>query len=426
MFHSASKGYCLFNSRMLSLSVIDKETYELFMHIKEDNSLIDSTLSTKDYEYLSKTKVIVADQEDDKYLSMLKYKKQLQSYGSKELSLVICPTLSCNFACPYCYEHNLPNSKMNEEVQKQIVSFINKHADHMDGVNLNWHGGEPLLAIDTILQLYDKIKNEAKLPIKHTSMVSNGYLLNEVNCKALRDMKLDYLQITIDGDKDTHNTTRVLKNGKSSFEQIMKNVDKATQIMPECHIGIRTNIGKNNINEYPALYKRLTERWKGKNLHVYHAFVMDNNLDTTWEKRCALELSTDEKTDFEITLAKLGIKSKKSLFPKTDNIVCTCMDNNAYVIDPKGMIYKCWADVGHKSRAIGTLTTENRRYDIISQFMTGSDKFSDSKCLNCSFLPICDGGCNLYRVGKKERNLDYNVCNYNEECLEKLLNEAVL
>lgn len=421
LFYSESKGYCLFNSRMLSLSQIDKETYELFLQLKEDGSHIKEMLPQADYEYLLKSKVIVPDNEDDKFLNMLKYKKQLQAYGTKELSLVICPTLSCNFTCPYCYEHNLPTAKMKDSVQQQLITFINNHTQHIDGINLNWHGGEPLLAIDTIRQIYNKIQLQCELPIKHSSMVSNGYLLTEENCKVLKEMKLDYLQITIDGDKDTHNLTRVLKNGKSSFERIMQNIDRATELMPKCHIGIRTNIGKNNKNEYPALYKKLEERWKDKNVHIYHAYVMDNSMDTTWEKRKALELSVEEKTEFEIRLAKFGIKSKKSLFPKTDNIVCTCIDNNAYVIDPKGFLYKCWADVGKQKRSIGTLENEIRRYDIVSQFMTGSDKFSDEKCLGCSFLPICDGGCNLYRVGKQEKNIPYDVCSFNEESLKNLL-----
>lgn len=420
LYYSELKGYCLFNSRMLSLSQIDKEAFELFLQIKADKTNLDK-LSEEDKAKLVSAKIIVSENEDDKYLYMLKYKKQKQSYGTKELSLVVCPTLSCNFACPYCYEHNLPNVKMNEEIQQQLITFINNHTGYVDGLSLNWYGGEPLLAIDTIRQIYDKITKEAKMPIKHSSMVSNGYLLTEENCKTLRDMKLNYLQITIDGDKNTHNLTRILKNGKSSFEKIIQNIDRAVELMPGCHIGIRTNIGKNNKDEYPALCKRLSERWNGKNLHIYHAFVMDNSMDTTWEKRRNLELSTEEKIDFEVMLANEGIKSPKSLFPKTDNIVCTCMDNNAYVVDPKGLLYKCWADVGRVERSIGSLATEIKRCDIVSQFMTGSDKFSDAKCLGCSFLPICDGGCNLYRVGKQEKGIDYDVCSINEKGLEKIL-----
>lgn len=421
LFHSELKGYCLFNSRMLSLSQIDKDTYDVFSQLEQNGELAETLLSKEDYEYLVKTKVLVLPNEDAKYLDTLKYKKQVQFYGTKELNLVICPTLTCNFACSYCYEHNLPPAKMNEEIQHQLVTFINSHADYLDGLGLNWHGGEPLLAIDTICEIYNKVKQASKLPIKHSSMVSNGYLLTEENCKKLRSIKLDYLQITIDGDKETHDQTRVLKNGKSSFEQILQNVDRAVELMPDCHIGIRTNIGKNNKTEYPALYLKLSERWKEKNLHIYHAYVMDNSMDTTWERRRALELSTKEKIDFEVALADFGIKTKESLFPSTDKGVCTCMDNNAYVIDPNGQLYKCWADVGRDERAIGSLVTGVKRYDIVSQFMIGSDKFSDGKCLGCSFLPICDGGCNLYRVGKQEKDINYDVCCINKEGLEKLL-----
>lgn len=53
--------------------------------------------------------------------------------------------------------------------------------------------------------------------------------------------------------------------------------------------------------------------------------------------------------------------------------------------------------------------------------MVGTDKFADEKCLKCTYLPICDGGCNLYRVGKLEKNLPYNVCDINEKGLIKYL-----
>ena len=53
-----------------------------------------------------------------------------------------------------------------------------------------------------------------------------------------------------------------------------------------------------------------------------------------------------------------------------------------YVIDPKGLLYKCWADVDIKKQSIGTLETVLNNFDIMSKFIQGSDNFSDSKCLN--------------------------------------------
>ena len=53
------------------------------------------------------------------------------------------------------------------------------------------------------------------------------------------------------------------------------------------------------------------------------------------------------------------------------------------MIDPKGLLYKCWADVDIKKQSIGTLETGLNNFDIISELIQGSDNFSDSKCFNC-------------------------------------------
>jgi len=421
LFQSEKIGYGLFNSRMLSFSKLGEDTYILFSNLRDNKINPQTVLNESVYETLIKKKILVSDSSDLNYLNALKYKKRLQSYTNKTLSLVICPTLSCNFACPYCYEHNLPNNFMKEDVQRLLIDFIKKQADGKQGITLNWHGGEPLIAFETIKQVYDKLENEVNVPITHSAMVSNGYLLSKQICEYLNEKKLNYLQITIDGNKKTHNKTRKLKNGTSSFERIISNIDMATELMPNCQIGIRTNIGKNNREDYVPLYKELKSRWRGKNVNIYHAYVLDNSLLTCAEKRIAIELSTEEKNNFEIELAHNGIKQATALYPKSDCSFHTCMDNNAYVIDPKGFLYKCWADVGIEDRAIGTLSTGITNYGIVSQYIEGTDKFSDDKCLECGLLPICDGGCNLYRVGKIEKGIPYNVCCINQSGLVKFL-----
>lgn len=275
------------------------------------------------------------------------------------------------------------------------------------------------LIIKRIKQIYSRLESEVHLPVSYSSMVSNGYLLNEEICTYFAEKKLNYMQITIDGNKFTHNKTRVLKNGESSFERIIANIDMATELMPDCCIGVRTNIGKSNKDEYISVYNELSERWKGKNCFIYHTFVVDNYFYATCGKECSFELTTNEKNDFIVNLAKAGIIKKKSIYPKLDCNSYTCTDNNAFVIDPKGYLYKCWADVGIKERSIGNLVDGILNYDIVSQFIVGSDKFSDSKCRKCSYLPICNGGCNLYRVRYLERKVPYDVCSINDEGLLK-------
>lgn len=417
-------GYYLHNTRMGSLIKLDENSYQTLLEIQKNPENAESLLSDEDYKYFANNKIIVSEHEDFNYINKLKFKKRYESFSSDSLGIVLCPTLACNFACPYCYEKDLPNNTMSEVVQNQLIDFINDHADKCKSMTLNWHGGEPLIAFKTIKQIYEKLKN-AKLPVSHSSMVSNGYLLNEEICKYLENKRLNYLQITIDGNRATHNKTRILKNGASSFEKIIENIDMATELMPNCTIGIRTNIGKQNREEYVELYHNLSNRWKGKNCNVYHTFVLDNDIDSCYEKRCAFELTTEEKNEFTVLLARNGIIRKKDLLPRLDCSNHTCTDNKAFVVDPQGYLYKCWADVGKKERSIGDLLSGVTNYDIVSQFVIGTDKFADKKCIECGYIPICNGGCNLYRVGYLEKNNPYDVCQINDNGLVKFIETYV-
>lgn len=209
LFHSNKVGYYLHNTRMLSLLKLDEQSYNKLLKVRENPKSANTLLDKDDYAYLVKTKVLVQEQEDSNYINKLEYKRRKESFTSDSLGIILCPTLACNFACPYCYEKDLPNNVMQESTQNQLVEFINKYIGKCKSMTLNWHGGEPFMAFKTIKQIYSKLEYEVQLPISHSAMVSNGYLLNEEICTYLSEKRLNYLQIIIDGDKKTHNKTRV-------------------------------------------------------------------------------------------------------------------------------------------------------------------------------------------------------------------------
>ena len=127
-----------------------------------------------------------------------------------------------------------------------------------------------------------------------------------------------------------------------------------------------------------------------------------------------MELS---KKEYEI-YKKIGKKySEIDMKIKTGN--CTAIYENSFVIDPKGNIFKCWADVGISKKRIGTLNEGITNYTLVEKYLLSSDKFTDKKCLKCKVFPICSGGCNKYRIDE-EFNTD-DICPLSVETITKFL-----
>lgn len=94
-------------------------------------------------------KYIIED--NDGELSILKYKNFGGKFRSNTLGLTIEPTLACNFACPYCYEHTR-NEFMDDDTKNAIYSQVEMAAKRNENVDIAWYGGEPTLAKDIIVK----------------------------------------------------------------------------------------------------------------------------------------------------------------------------------------------------------------------------------------------------------------------------------
>lgn len=186
---------------------------------------------------LSSAGYLVRQDSDAEAVRLLRYMKLSKSFQTERLSLVIAPTLYCNFACPYCYEKDLPNWQMKDDVVDGIIDFIKQREEKFKFLEICWHGGEPLVAINVIEKILGRIKNETKLELKEHSIVTNGSLFSEKVFDCFSKFPLGYVQITIDGNEQTHNLNRISKNGKATFETIVHNIDLLTEKFPKTKSG---------------------------------------------------------------------------------------------------------------------------------------------------------------------------------------------
>ncbi|MCK9235936.1 MAG: SPASM domain-containing protein [Bacteroidales bacterium] len=414
MFNSKKYGYFIYNSVTNSFFKINKDLFQIFHNLKDNPTKI-TELNQDVLNQLIKAKILVSEYEDNSYITKKQYIAYSDSFSSDVLGLVIVPTMDCNFACPYCYEHNLPKDKMTTNVQDKIVEFINRFEKAKNNVAICWHGGEPLVAFDVMNSLLDKLYSSENITIIQHDLVTNGYLLDLKKINTLKKFNLDGIQITIDGTEATHNLSRPLKSGKPTYNKIIDNVDLFVDEFPQCHVKIRINIHQYNMKDFSKLHEELSARWKGKNLGLYMVYVSDN-------EHCKVKcIRLKEKVVFLRELYQKEGISDIQFFPKVQDYGCAATNQNTFIVGPAGELYKCWVDVGNKKRIIGNLDEGITDLTIVSEYMIGSSMFNDKKCENCILLPICDGGCNLFRFENRMYGKDYDVCPIDLQDLSTLL-----
>ena len=402
LFNSTKYGFFIFNSRTNSFFKIDKELYESLEFIKE-SKLSPNNLNKETQIAFKKAKILVDEMDDENFQNQKKYIKYKKCLSNSNLGIVIAPTLACNFACPYCYESDLPPNKIKISIQNKIVDFIESF-NGVDTVNLTWHGGEPLLAFDAMENILSQIFKSEKISIGQHNLVTNGYLLNKKICNILKDYKLDYVQITIDGIEETHNQSRIHKSGIPTYQKILENIDSALLILVGTHINIRVNIHKKNAEDFPKLYRELSDRWKNKNITISPSFTTDHG---GCKVKC---LKHSERVGFYRDLYFNHNIKNINFYLTRKSVACTADFDNTFIIGPEGELYKCWVDLGKEDRVIGTIFSSDFNQNILAEYMMGTDMFNDSKCKECVLFPLCDGGCNLFRYEHKLYGTEYNVC----------------
>lgn len=355
----------------------------------------------------------LVDQFDE--LSYLQLGNKLTCTDNELLSVLIAPTLSCNFRCPYCFEHH-GSGMMSEETQNAIIEFIEKsiQGNHHKQIFVYWFGGEPLLGIKIIDSMAQRIlKIAQKYNVSYASAMStNGYLLTAENIDILERAKLNRIQITLDGMKETNDMTRILANGAGSFDTIISNL---RQIRTPIQIHIRSNLHKKNAEEFAQL-KQLIDSIAaetGVNMSVYGAHMATYEFNN--ENVDDMVLSMQE---FSNVLKKVGIIGNRKT-NHTRFAFCDAAKVYSYCFDERGNLYKCWNDIGNPSRAYDNVFSAvksglNLSSTNATAFLAHSFP-EDSECFECKILPICMGGCVLKRVLEKHKTcspVKYDIDGY--------------
>lgn len=367
----------------LTGSVIELEPAE-FEFINQQHY---SQLPNSVVEALSAEGVLIDKNLDE--MSMLKNSYFHCKSDNSIFRLVICPTLDCNFACPYCYETRKKGA-MTEKVQDDLISFIRqKLKNDVSTLAITWYGGEPLLYPDIILNLSNRIKKLcAEYEVEfYQKVITNGYLLNNEMNRILERIGVSSIQITIDGNEQQHNARRYLRSGGDTFAQVVENVRalEATTIS----VNIRVNMDRTNADAF-AEVKDIFQSLK--NVHCYPALVTIEDTQSEFQQQACYA-----HADYEEFYSHMG--PSEMLSTDEDGVLgtgiyhCIAEDDCSFVVDPTGLLYKCLNDICNTHCAVASVCDQTfHNADIIQKYYD-RDPFAEQECCDCAYIPFCYGGC---------------------------------
>jgi len=406
LFRSKKYGWLLYNSLSNSFANLDDDTYTVVEEIRKMNGGYDVSKNPGLALQLIQIKALISEEEEELALQKIGLRRDLESYNTNSLSLTIAPTTACNFACTYCYQDCGKAGKMTRGTEKNLLDFVGRFQTASYITN-SWFGGEPLLMFDSIERITEGI---LKLDKPYTaSMVTNGYLLDHYKIGKLKELKIRSLQITIDGLEEGHNKRRILKNGGPTYQVILENI-KSLMESWDGLLKIRVNIDKKNSSLFPDIMARLREELpvSKERLSIYAGIVQDNK-GSNPDISC--QIDREEVADFEVEMyRKHGITLNK-FYPDPNKFGCAATRANSFVVGPKGEIYLCWHNLGVENMVIGSVYDGKiTNMDIPAKYMVGANAFEDKDCLNCFYLPVCDGGCAHLRQLNIYEGEDHDTC----------------
>jgi len=381
---------------------------------KKDHEYITSFAGVDDksdeFNILKDNGFIILEQLDELGRIKIHEKQALFSRNTNNMSIVIAPGMGCNYNCTYCFQASIDKSEaMTPETAFEVAEYICnrlKNFPNTKKLNIIWFGGEPLLYVDIIETISHKVMEYTKQnKIEYSAdIVTNGRLLDPTTLTKLKELCIVKAQITVDGTRELYCKSKGVPS--EDFDCVINNICSS---IGKIKISIRLNIPNNDSDEAIAITDYLLSQHNllGK-ANVTFGYVRDHSLSENDAQQAFNNFVHEYLLWENYVIEHYGISQIiKALDPKRRLIYCGKLRMGNVCIGSCGELYKCHRDFGHNSRLIGNIKSGEFYNATHLLYCSSIDTPQKHDCLQCTYLPVCMGGCaNYYLTGEIELNCE--------------------
>ena len=335
----------------------------------------------------------------------------------------------CNLRCKYCYaqggHYGGERILMAANTAEMFVDFCVKEFDKIN--RIVFFGGEPLLnpkIIDIICARFKQYKAQNKISyIPLFVIVTNGTVLSDEIIDLIQ-RHIDLVCVSIDGEKEFHDSNRVFKDGTGSFEKVSDFIT-AVQRKTVKSLQYEATYTKTHID---SDYQRETVmEFLKKQFGIDGAVVDEEGLGYDplleyWNKMLELE---DDNILFEF-LPEDFYHIFTKLLNNKDNYFCP-VAKRTFAVNCNGDIYACHLLNGKGHDSLGNIQSKNifNTPTSYASFYQKKSFKNTMECEQCWAHRLC-GGCTVngfYDEKNQEFTEKPNVdrCDFMRKYLEKII-----
>jgi uncharacterized protein len=341
----------------------------------------------------------------------------------RSLYLVVQPTAWCQLGCTYCGQGHTRDGLCAEQ-QELLVRRVRAalQTGGHDSLRICWFGGEPLVGLAVMRALsreFQAVAAECGCPYS-AKLVSNGLMLTpEVAAELVHEMKVDFIEVTIDGTAEFHDRRRNMKTGKGSFDRIFRNVVAlALRDDLKVQLSIRCNVDRQNRDGVIPLLHQLAAAGIHRRIARFYTASVFNWGNDAGDKNASTEEFAQWELEWLVAMFKLGFDVP--FLAGREKMGCMAQQSGAELVDPQGLLFNCGevslVPVYETELPAGSLpivpssdacggSCRSNRY-AVGDLAHGADperkpfggfreriRRGEYPCRECAVLPLCGGSC---------------------------------
>lgn len=315
-------------------------------------------------------------------------------------------TNQCNLKCPYCFEDK-DARRMTFETAKDALNFVHKAPDRFHG--FTFFGGEPMLEFDNIIVPLIEYSKTLDNPTRF-AMTTNGVALTHDRIDWLLDNNVDFM-LSMDGNKETQDSNRPMKNQGSSFDILDQNIHyllekKPNQIFRATLTGKTIGnlfsdilyfeqIGVRNLGILPNLF----EVWTDEQQASFDAQIelYENYLIEQFQKGIPPLIFREYYAAFARLYLLQNTSTRRTTNACKPEFQCGFGVRGGASVDVDGYLYGCHhiSPLSHESIwCIGDIyqgLDESKVRNLVDNY--NPLMVRNNQCKSCPLDNICNGGC---------------------------------